>query len=270
MTPTPTILPSGMPRPSSTGWRSTADAEQLLPANVVFWRGPSELTGDPIMCIAGQRTINAKTGPMIQVWILRADIGPIEAVKQGGDDAICGDCKLRGDFGKDRACYVQWFRAPVNIFRSHTLEWSLERFALAVDGKQIRLGAYGDPVAVPVHVWESVLRLAAGWTGYTHQWRWCDAAFKRFLMASVDSLIEQREAASRGWRTFRVRASSDDALITTEVSCPASDEMNHRTTCAKCSLCRGHARPAKDVAIIAHGQPRSVNVFKRVDFEVAL
>ena len=91
----PEILPSGMPLPSSVGWRTTAGAERLLPGNVVFWRGPSLLTGEPIMAVAGQHTINAKTGPMVQIWILRSDMTPIEAVKSGGDEAICGDCKLR-------------------------------------------------------------------------------------------------------------------------------------------------------------------------------
>jgi hypothetical protein len=204
---------------------------------------------------------------MVQVWILRSDQGPIEAVKTGGDDAICGDCKLRGVDGRDRACYVQWFRAPVNIYRSHKLEWGVEQFARAVAGKQLRLGAYGDPVAVPVNIWASVLDRAAGWTGYTHQWRWCASEFKRFLMASVDTLDEHRDATARGWRTFRVRSDESDPLLASEVACPASDEMNNRTTCARCSLCRGYARPAKNVAIIAHGQPRSVNVFRRVDFE---
>lgn len=265
----PEILASGMPRPSSVGWRTTAGAERLLPGNVVFWRGPSLLTGEPIMAVAGQHTINAKTGPMMQIWILRADMDPIQAVKFGGDEAICGDCKLRGDHGKDRACYVQWFRAPVNIYRSKHLNWTVLGLAEAVAGKQVRVGAYGDPAAMPLAVWDIILARSAGWTGYTHQWRHeAHRGLQRLFMASVDSREEQAEAQAAGWRTFRVRH-GNDGLLANEVSCPASDEMGHRTTCARCSLCRGLARPAKNVVIIAHGQPRSVNVFRRLGAGIA-
>jgi hypothetical protein len=263
MTATAEVLPSGMRRISSVGYRSMAGAKQLLPANVVFWRGPSLLTGDPILCLAGKHTINAKTGPVIQVYILRADMNPVEAVRTNGDRAICGDCKLRGDAGQDRACYVQWFRSPMNILRSPSLEWSVEQFAEAAAGKHLRLGAYGDPAAVPIHVWTTALLFSAGWTGYTHQWRTCSPFFRTFLMASVDSREEYLEASERGWRSFRVRLESE-ALMSNEIACPASDEMGHRTTCHKCLLCMGTSKTAKDIAIIAHGQPRSVNVFRRL------
>lgn len=258
------VLPSGERQPRSGGWRSIMASDRLLPGNVVFWRGPSLLTGEPIMAVAGQHTINAKTGPMVQIWILRSDMTPIEAVKSGGDAAICGDCKLRGDHGKDRPCYVQWFRAPVNIFRSKHLQWTVLKLAEAVAGKQVRVAAYGDPAALPPAVWDIVLARTAGWTGYTHQWRQERfQSLQRLFMASVDTRSEYEEAKALGWRTFRVRH-ENDAVLSSEVSCPASDEMGHRTTCARCSLCRGLARPAKDVVILAHGQPRSVNVFRRL------
>jgi hypothetical protein len=41
-------------------------------------------------------------------------------------------------------------------------------------GRLVRLGSYGDPAAVPVWVWQAVMKQADGGTGYTHQWK--DAA----------------------------------------------------------------------------------------------
>jgi hypothetical protein len=33
---------------------------------------------------------------MAQAYILRSDQHPVDAVRHNTDDAICGDCKLRG------------------------------------------------------------------------------------------------------------------------------------------------------------------------------
>lgn len=85
------------------------------------------------------------------------------------------------------------------------------------------------------------------------QHRRCDPDYARFLMASVDTVDEQREAAARGWRTFRLRRPGDQ-VAAHEVVCPASDEAGHRTTCAQCSLCQGADRQAKSIAILPHGQ----------------
>ena len=68
----------------------------------------------------------------------------------------------------------------------------------------LRLGCYGDPVAAPYSVWAPLVRVASGHTGYTHQWHdkrfW---RFRAFLMASVETLDDARQAQSLGWRTFR-------------------------------------------------------------------
>lgn len=75
-------------------------------------------------------------------------------------------------------------------------------------------------------------------------------------MASVDSEREQREASALGWRTFRVRQSASDAIMGTEIVCPASDEAGKHTTCLKCGLCNGSkpADPRKDIVIAPHGR----------------
>lgn len=120
----------------------------------------------------------------------------------------------------------------------------------------VRLGAYGDPAFISGVTLSRILRYAAGHTGYTHQWRLeRSQRFRQYLMASVDSEREQREASALGWRTFRVRR-EHEALGSTEIVCPASDEAGKRTTCERCRLCSGHrgaGETRKDIAIVAHG-----------------
>lgn len=225
--------------------------------NVVVYRGPSQLTGDPIVvAITGlaRHSGNAKTGPMLQAWILRADMPPTQAIETGADDAICGSCALRSGSSAGRACYVIWWLGPQQVYRGLPSYTDVSPFEIAplLAGRRLRLGAYGDPAAVPIDAWEPLVQAVDGWTGYTHQWRTCDPDFRRFLMASVDSIDEQREAAARGWRTFRLRRGGDD-VGPHEVICPASDEAGHRSTCAQCSLCQGTDRQAKSIAILPHG-----------------
>jgi hypothetical protein len=250
------------PKPSGMAAWGEGIVYKLLERNIILWEGPSAFTGAPIYVIASGKTSNRKIGAMVQLWILTA-MAPIDAVTTGADDAICGDCKLRGDgTGAERACYVEWWRAPSNIHQAATGtgkgkgivdRMTPEAFAERVRGMQLRIGAYGDPAAVPLEVWRPMLATAKGWTAYTHQWRTCDPGYREFCMASVDSPAERLEAAALGYRTFRVRR-GQDGVDSGEVVCPASDEAHHKATCASCSLCRGAARPAKSVVIVAHGQ----------------
>lgn len=227
---------------------------QLLRRNVIIWNGPSQLTGAPIFVIASAKTSNRKIGAMVQLWIL-TEQDPIAAVRSGADRAICGDCKFRGDgTGAKRTCYVEWWRAPENIhqFRHRAERSTPEAFARLASGRQLRIGAYGDPAAVPLSVWRPLILEAGGWTAYTHQWRTADVGYQGWCMASVDSFEEQRQAIAMGWRTFRVRRPGE-TVLGHEVVCPASEEGGHRAVCAECSLCRGAGRQAKHVVIAAHG-----------------
>jgi hypothetical protein len=238
--------------------------------NVLFYDGPSQLTGDRILAIATAQNGNRKIGEMVQLWILPA-ISPIEAVRTGGDAAVCGDCKLRGDHGAERSCYVEYWRSVENIHqcRDKAARLSPEAFAALVAGLQLRIGAYGDPVAIPMAAWMPLLLTAGGYTAYSHAWRRREAqAYRSFCMASVDSLEEQDQAQALGWRTFRIRSSADDPLQPQELMCPASEEAGHKVTCDRCSLCRGQARPAKSIAIIVHGSKSRwfpVAVHRRAD-----
>jgi hypothetical protein len=238
----------------------------------VIYRGPSMLDGAPIVAIATMRSENRKTGDMVQTWILRDDVSPVETSKAGADASICGDCKHRWSLGG--ACYVNIGQGPGSVWRAYkrgnyadaTLRRSeidgqyLEHQPALADvgrGRKVRLGAYGDPAAVPVDVWRALLTWSAGHAGYTHQWRNPSAAALRSLvMASVDTDAEYADAQSMGWRTFRVRCADDDSIMPREFEC-VSDTRG--TTCADCMACDGAARgPGQaSVFITVHGPMRS-------------
>ena len=88
----------------------------------IVWQGPSPIDGAPLVAVAtGLRrpSENRKTGPMVQVWILRADLAPSDAVESGADASVCGDCPLRGLGFKARACYVNVGQAPQSVWRAY-------------------------------------------------------------------------------------------------------------------------------------------------------
>jgi hypothetical protein len=225
---------------------------------ILLYVGPSLLDAAPLFVMAVPDSKNTKTGPMVQLYIQRADMHPSQAVREGADVSICGDCKYRGrpEDGKDRACYVNvpWGPSAVwRAFRDHKYEDQTTRIT-CLTGVAVRVGAYGDPAMVPFRWWENVLGPSAGHTAYTHQWKHCDPRLQSLAMASVDSEAEWREAQARGWRTFRVR-DDDQPLLPNEIVCPASDEAGHRTTCKRCLLCDGVQRPLdrrKSIAIYPH------------------
>jgi hypothetical protein len=62
----------------------------------IIYRGPSLIDGEPIVAIAQVSSRNAKTGSMVQTFIMRADMDPITANRTGADHAICGTCPHRG------------------------------------------------------------------------------------------------------------------------------------------------------------------------------
>lgn len=226
-------------------------------AGAVIWSGPSLLDGAPIVVIATglgrERSRNPKTGPMIQTWILLAEVEPHIAAKTGENESICGDCPLI------EVCYVNTFQAPLRVYRT----WKAGKYP-ALDpadvgaGERVRVGSYGDPGAVPAEVWRRLLsRAHRKRTGYSHQWRRGDQGLREFCMASIDSerscgVKAKAEANEAGWRTFRVVDSVDDVLPD-EILCPASKEAGFVTTCHRCGLCAGRSTPtAPNIAIVQH------------------
>ena len=109
---------------------------------------------------------------------------------------------------------------------------------VAVSGSPLRLGAYGEPVAIPMEFWKPAINATIenkmGFTGYSHQWS--NPQFQmwsEFLMASIHSTSEIRKASKLGWRYFR---SSTDGHVDWDVRCPEPDKGVH---CIAVQFCKG-------------------------------
>lgn len=256
----------------------------------VIWEGESLLDGSPIVVIAigfENSSRNRKTGNMIQTYILRRDISPVDAVQSGADFSICGSCVHRGTVepvrkgkgrvkikyrNKGRTCYVNLGQGPLGVYRTYVRSVYPEWDGTGIAGRIVRLGTYGDPAAVPVSVWENLLREAAGFTGYTHQWR--DhrfASLRKFCMASADTALDALTAQAKGWRTFRVSLNAErDPRSKTEALCPASAEAGKKLTCDRCLACDGTATNRRgSVYIPAHGGTAVMANVRRRDLGLA-
>lgn len=239
----------------------------------IVWQGQSPMDGSPIVAIALATSRNTKTGDMVQTYIIRADIDPIAANRNGDDYAICGDCPSRGtanpsaDSGlaTGRSCYVNLGQGPRVVFKAFKegkySQLSEEQISALGVGRMVRLGTYGDPAMVPAEVWNTLTKQAKGQTGYTHQSN-ANIPQNPRLMVSADTATEAIAAHKKNLRTFRVisikdwEANNKKALLTNEILCPASKEAGERVQCAECGLCDGVKR-AKSVAIVAHGPTKN-------------
>ena len=216
----------------------------------ILYEGPSALDGEPIVSIATLATANVKTGNMVQVWILRADLNPVEATKTGEDASICGCCPLRHHTGG--ACYVNVGQAPNGVYKAY-LRGAYPQFDPAkhdhyIIGRKVRLGAYGDPAAVPFEVMSALVSLSSGHTAYTHQARHAgfDPRYFAICQVSADTPRQAARYQAQGARTFRV-ALAEDSLLPGEVECLAD---SHGVQCIDCGLCDGSKQ---NVAIAVHG-----------------
>lgn len=227
----------------------------------IFYKGPSQIDGSPIMGIATLHSRNSKTGDMVQTWILNDNgLSPFENMKNGTDYSVCGDCKHRRHTGG--ACYVDG-KAPTSVWKSY-MKSNYPDYTLSpnywetlVEGREIRVGAYGDPFAIPYEVWARLLKTARKHTGYTHQWQLdsFDSRIGDICMASVDNEQEYTQAKKQGMRTFRVLSNQKVTLKPREFICPATPEGGDTQTCQTCCACSGiGASPNKaDVAVVVHG-----------------
>lgn len=231
------------------------------PKGIIIYEGPSMIDNENIVCIVNgfRKSKNSKTGHMLQSWIIRSDVHPSEARSNGSNSSVCGDCKHR----KWGTCYVNMMHGPNGVYKAYkngSYE-RLEKKHLKYLRKQhLRIGSYGDPVAIPFDIWNYILQFVGGYTGYTHQWNNCDNRFKDIVMASVDTIKEHDRAVENGWRTFRVMINNNESLGD-EIICPAS--RNENTQCTKCMLCNGSGK-RKNIAISVHGQNWKIKRFVRI------
>ena len=123
--------------------------------------------------------------------------------------------------------------------------------------RPVRLGAYGDPAALPFEVWEAMLSKQGkrSIVGYTHQLAHAnfDPRILAYCMVSADSPAEASHARDIGARAYLVRPHGS-TLPKGFSQCPAAEEAGKRTTCASCLLCGGNSVSGKSISILAHGQ----------------
>jgi hypothetical protein len=229
----------------------------------IAYEGASQIDGSPIVVIVNKidnGSANAKTGAIVQTFIIRSDVNPVEALQTGADESICGDCEHRPALARKTGkvpCYVQVAKSVLAVYnaykRGRYVKADPATIAHALQGKIVRLGTYGDPFAAPVGVWNQIIRYAAGHRGYTHQWQRADfdaQAWSPLVMASADTIDQAAHANLLGMRVFRVSIGVDKQAG--EAVCPASAEGNRKSTCAKCTLCAGTSISARDVVIADH------------------
>ncbi len=233
-----------------------------IPQGVVLWEGKSRLNGDPTVAIATglkHPSGNAKTGEMVQTWILRQDISPSEAIKTGGDAGICGNCIHRAVEGQG-SCYVNVGWGPTRIWKAYNdgvyppVTPELRNYIREL---HVRYGSYGEPAAVPAKTWRAIMpENPKDSTGYTHQWHLRLASeYKDFLMASVESQAESEEAEAKGWRTFLVVPRNRPSIPQGFKWCP-KDELNpgKKIPCESCGACNGtRGGQSSNIAVYAHG-----------------
>ena len=224
------------------------------PTGYIVYRGPSMIDGKKIVVVAITKSKNSKTGNMVQTHIL-VDNGksPYHNAIMLKDSSICGNCIHRR--GTGGSCYVDILKGPYQVFKGvqrGIYPYNPVEANNAIQGRMVRLGSYGDPAAVPRHVWDSLLKGTIGHTGYTHQWQTANN-IADLVMASADSEKDRVLAKKKGYRTFRVRL-ENEPVLQGEFVCPASEEANKVRTCATCKACDGGYNTRKgDPVIISHG-----------------
>lgn len=219
----------------------------------IAYQGPSLIDGSPIVAVVTgveRLSQNADTGPMAQVTIIREDMHPTEAVRTGADSAICGTCPLRGlGDGTLRSCYVREANGPGAVYRKLSRGGypvlTPDEAAVMLRGASVRLGAYGEPTAVPARVVYSLIEQARMWTGYTHRWADLSRAGKGYvwqqvLMASVESGQQAHDAQRLGWRPFLALPEGSETPDHS-FRCPKTYEHTdpRYRQCIDCGACAG-------------------------------
>ena len=249
------------------------------------------------------RSRNTGTGDMLQVYILRSDVPPEAARHVGADVSICGDCAMRGrvvtldvalgiaaalpakarapllkriktaqvksqeTLNIERPCYVIVSQGPTAVYKAYKRglyhHATPAEAAQHVQGRALRIGAYGDSAALPPGIVEPLAAAADTVTNYTHSGCYDMSRamqLAQFTMLSADNLKQAKRYWDTGARTFRV--SSDWTLVDgvrrvqdampNESQCPKT--LSKRVTCAGCGVCDGLRRGIKrSIVAPSHG-----------------
>lgn len=203
----------------------------------------SLFNGQPIKSVLAGITApsqNRKTGPVIQQYILNdSDTLPYNYDRNQAE-SVCGDCPLHPT--ANGGCYVLRFKGAAAVAKSTPPKLNLYHLS----GRVLRLGAEGDPTAIPFDEYEQLFKEVRVVLGYTHQWRNCDPRWKPYLKASVESEAAAKEAQELGWSTFRIRATEAGQPMKGEAVCRYE---SNRETCLECKLCS----KSVNIVVTAHG-----------------
>lgn len=245
------------------------------PLGYIAYEGPSLLDGKPIVVIINKidsASANDKTGALVQSFIIRSDIDPVQALKTGDDASICGECihrPIKAKQSGNAPCYVNVGRSVMAVYKAYLrgryARIDTEALAQKLTGKKLRIGTYGDGAAMPVSIWQTLTQYTSGHVGYTHQWQlpgFDHSAWSKLAMASADNVHEYEQARDLGYRVFRV--SIGVSKLANEISCPASAESGKKTTCDNCMLCGGTSKQAKNIVIADHGLGHKKRVIELV------
>lgn len=214
---------------------------------MLHFKGKSLFNSKPIISIlAGvtEPSRNRKTGAVIQQYILLDDVKPTELSLEQSQ-SICGACPLQPKLGG--GCYVLRHQDSLAVFKSGSRKHLDERL---IQGRPVRLGADGDPTAIPFEEYEILIKNAGLILGYTHNWRECDIRWQKILKASVETEQDYEEAKDLGWHTFRIRPTKESPAKAKETVCLYESDLRQ---CISCRLC---SKPM-DIVVTAHGSRKS-------------
>jgi hypothetical protein len=213
---------------------------------VYYVKYRSRFTGERCVAVVTglqEPSENEKTGPMAQLWFLKALVSPCEP-----HSAVCGNCPLQGGEG----CYVRREQAPLTVWRKYRKGgyMALPRRAISID-RSLRLGAFGDPASMPTKDFQDMMGRfgAVDTTGYTHAWQRRDVEhLKGVVLASTDETMNDL-ALQKGWSTFCV-VHPESTTYDKRKLC-----ANERTgvQCCRCLRCKPKPGKPRTIYITAHG-----------------
>lgn len=216
---------------------------------------------------------NSKTGAMVQSYIMRVDMPPLQALAHKSDDPICGSCIHSAT--NQGTCYVNVFNGPTIVYKAFLRNAYVyvdpHLIAPALHGLPVRLGTYGDPAAIPSWVWQNLLSYVDSWTGYTHQWKHMHVQdLRQWCMASCDTKDDVVLARDKGWRPFYVSPKGKHAPRKLDVAghslklCPASEEGGKLVQCSTCLQCNGTKGKTDGIYIPVHGVSWKIKRYTKV------
>lgn len=211
---------------------------------------------------ATHKSGNRKTGNVIQIWILPASLSV-----HGDDSRVCFNCEMRpAGQGGTGTCYVDK-RAigsmvrKIQARRVNVWDGSDTLFR----GRSVRFGAWGDPVLIPLPIVERIVSQCRNHTGYTHQWSRPEfQGYRKYFMASTNTLEQCQKAVSLGWRYFLVPLRETISLTVLPVPTDLCPAVSHGVECNYCNRCNGaNDIKQRSIYIQPHGSAFAMKAYAK-------